>query len=80
MHYNSLFTDTLYDLQVVFAPGVVTAGQTECQTESVDNNILDWVWELTVSLKLSSDNQPIILGEPDTFTLTVMDDEGMFFF
>ena len=43
---------------------------------SVDNDILDWSWQLTVSLDQPSLNEPTRLSPNSSISTTVIDDEG----
>ena len=50
----------------------------ECYRALLDDNVLEWTWQLTVALEVSDYNQPIILTTPDTLHLSVTDDEGTY--
>ena len=69
-------SDVLYNSQVVFAVGEVSSGRIECRNVSLDNNVLEWSWQLTVELEQPHHNQHIILKDPYNLPLIVIDDEG----
>ena len=80
------FSGILQKPQVVFPAGPVASGMgntttdglTACSTVLVDNDVLDWSWQLTVSLDILNHDQLTLPPlAHSSFSITVVDDEGM---
>lgn len=80
---NDLLSDTIVTSQIMFPVGQVanssetntSSGLVVCNTTSVDNDILDWSWKLTIELDIAHHDQLDFLSSL-SFT-TVIDDEGI---
>ena len=75
--YSYSLSGIILTSQIVFPVGEVGSDRVECSEVSVDNNILDWSWQLSVMLDSSLYDQPIILSSNDTtLFVNVIDNEG----
>ena len=64
--------------QITNGTGNSTSGPVECSEVSLDNEVLDWWWQLTVSLDtLQCDQLTILSSSLTILSTTVIDDDGI---
>lgn len=56
-----------------------SSGLVVCNTTSVDNDVLDWSWQLTIDLDRAHQDQLSFLPSLPSHSTTVIDDEGIYF-
>ena len=81
-------SDTILTTQITFPVGEITnssetnytsSGLVVCNTTSVDNDVLDWSWQLTIDLDRAHQDQLSFLPSLPSHPTTVIDDEGIYF-